>query len=400
VGGSGDPQQDRGVEDVGADDPARGETEGDDEPDGDERPAARRGHAQDEADSEAEHGRGDLVASRQLDGVALALDDPREEQGTREDEDAGDDQRDGDRDEDPRVDGVAVGGVQPVEHDHAPERARDRSDAEPNGDAHVDRALAQVAPAADRLGHRRVGQVGPDGHHRLDPEEQDQQRRHERAAAHAGGPDEHADAEAEEDQQRVHLDVEPALGLGRLGPAALAAGSRLRARLTADRRVAAVVERVVGKVVVVHVAPHVALRPSGEGVVLGDAAPLVVVDQGSVAAGARLLAADAGDPSVDAGQGALERGHLGVAAAVLGAPGPMGFVHLDPHGPALLEGPPRGKRFVEEHAGVDREDAGVGSDRGEQVDEDRLLLLKGAGQHQARVVALDGEGQRVPGLAL
>ena len=76
---------------------------------------------------------------------------------------------------------------------------------QPQRERNVDRALAEVPPAADRLGHRAVGQVGADGDHRLDPEHEDQQRRHERAAAHAGGADEDADAEAEEDQERVHV---------------------------------------------------------------------------------------------------------------------------------------------------------------------------------------------------
>ena len=74
----------------------------------------------------------------------------------------------------------------------------------------------------------------------------------------------------------------------------------------------------------------------------------------------RLLAPDAGDPGVRAGQRALERRHLGVAAAVGRAPGPASLLDLHVDAEALLEGPPGRQRLGEQHAGVDRDDAGVG----------------------------------------
>jgi hypothetical protein len=61
-----------------------------------------------------------------------------------------------------------------------------------------------VPPAADRLGHRRVREVRADRHDGLDAGHQDEQRGHQRAAAHAGDTDERAHAEAEEDDRRVH----------------------------------------------------------------------------------------------------------------------------------------------------------------------------------------------------
>jgi len=61
-----------------------------------------------------------------------------------------------------------------------------------------------MAPAAERLGDRAVRQVGADRHHRLDPDDQDQQRGHQRSAADAGQADQDADAEAEQDHQWVH----------------------------------------------------------------------------------------------------------------------------------------------------------------------------------------------------
>src|SRR3954464_3880965 len=61
-----------------------------------------------------------------------------------------------------------------------------------------------MAPAADGLGDRRVEDVGADRGGGLDPEDEDQQRRHQRAAAHAGHTDEYADAQSEKDDCRVH----------------------------------------------------------------------------------------------------------------------------------------------------------------------------------------------------
>src|SRR4051794_10964140 len=59
--------------------------------------------------------------------------------------------------------------------------------------------------------------------------------------------------------------VEAALDLVGPGPAALAVAAWARARLAADRGVAAIVQRVIRKIVLVDVAPYVALAPVGEG---------------------------------------------------------------------------------------------------------------------------------------
>ena len=64
------------------------------------------------------------------------------------------------------------------------------------------------------------------------------------------------------------LGVQAALGLAGAGPAALAPGARDGAVRAADRRVALVVERVVGQVVLGDVAPHVLVRPVRERVEL------------------------------------------------------------------------------------------------------------------------------------
>ena len=104
--------------------------------------------------------------------------------------------------------------------------------------------------------------------------------------------------------------VQPALGLGQAGPAALAAGAGCGARRAADRRVALVVQRVVRQVALVDPPPQVLLGPVEERVVLPDPALVVELDRLRVRARGRLLAADAGDPGVGAGQRALERGDL------------------------------------------------------------------------------------------
>src|SRR4029079_19238152 len=55
-----------------------------------------------------------------------------------------------------------------------------------------------------------------------------------------------------------------------------------------------------------------------------------------------------------------------------------------------LERLPGGERLGEEDARVDRHDAGIGREADELVDQHRLLLLEGAEQHEARMMALDG----------
>src|ERR1700748_1920638 len=105
-------------------------------------------------------------------------------------------------------------------------------------------------------------------------------------------------------------DVQAALGLRQPGPAALAAGAGRRARRAPDRVVALVVQRVVGQVALGDPLTHVLLRPIDERVVLPDPALVVELDRLGVRARRRLLAADAGDPGVRAGQRALERGDL------------------------------------------------------------------------------------------
>src|SRR3954469_541688 len=189
-------------------------------------------------------------------------------------------------------------------------------------------------------------------------------------------------------------DVQPALRLVGPRPAPRATVAGQRARRAADRRVALVVERVVGQVALVDAPPEVLLGPAHEGVVLPHRALLVPLDRLRVRPGRRLLAADPGDPRVGARERALERGDLGGAAALLRSGPRAGRVlDLDLHAEALLERAPGAQRLGEQHAGVDRDDARVGRQPDELVDEHRLLLLEGAEQDELRVVALDGLGE-------
>src|SRR4051812_39657301 len=105
--------------------------------------------------------------------------------------------------------------------------------------------------------------------------------------------------------------VEPALRLVGVGPAARASGiRRQRAVRAADRRVAAVVERVVRHVVAEQVVPHVALAPVRQRVRLPEPVPQVPVDLLGAAPRGCLLAPQTGDPAVDVRESALERRDL------------------------------------------------------------------------------------------
>src|SRR6266545_510100 len=99
-----------------------------------------------------------------------------------------------------------------------------------------------------------------------------------------------------------------ALGLARL--------DRTRARCATDGRVAAVVEGVIGNVVLAHVVPDLVLRPLGERVELHDRAVVVVdLDLADVRPRRPLVAAQARDPRVELGQVLVQRLDLAHVAA-------------------------------------------------------------------------------------
>ena len=65
------------------------------------------------------------------------------------------------------------------------------------------------------------------------------------------------------------------------------------------------------------------------------------------------------------------------------------LVHLDLDPVALLDLAPDVVGLGEENVGVEREDARVGSDREQHVEEHRLLALERAGERELRVEVLD-----------
>jgi hypothetical protein len=79
------------------------------------------------------------------------------------------------------------------EQERAGEGARDGSDAEPLHDAQVDGAASQVNEPSDRLHEETGHHVAGHRRERCHSEEEDQHRRHERTAAHAGEADDQPD---------------------------------------------------------------------------------------------------------------------------------------------------------------------------------------------------------------
>ena len=87
----------------------------------------------------------------------------------------------------------------------AEEGGRDRADHHPADQPQVDRPGAEVDERADRAHHERGDEVAGDRGRRRDPEQQDQHRRHQGAAAGAGHADEQADDRAAENDVRVDV---------------------------------------------------------------------------------------------------------------------------------------------------------------------------------------------------
>src|SRR5439155_21721733 len=113
------------------------------------------------------------------------------------------------------------------------------------------------------------------------------------------------------------------------GALVLGAGDRPRTRDAADRRVARVVQRVVRDLVDVDVRLHALGVPVDDRLDLPDAVALGPLDLLRVGARQGLLAADAGDPGVVAGQRALERLDLADPAAAVRVGLPQAIRRID-----------------------------------------------------------------------
>src|SRR5437763_11613726 len=142
--------------------------------------------------------------------------------------------------------------------------------------------------------------------------------------------------------------VNPALDLVRAGPASVAAGAGPGAGGAADRGISLVVQRVVGELVLVDVAPQVLLAPVGQRIHLPDSALLVTLELGRRRPRGGLLPANAGDPGVYVVQRPLQGVDLDLAAAALERPrllGAAGLEHLHPQAEPVLELLPGGQRL-------------------------------------------------------
>ncbi len=161
-------------------------------------------------------------------------------------------------------------------------------------------------------------------------------------------------------------------------------------------------ERVDRQVALLDVGVDGGLRPVGERVRLPELVALVPAELLRVRPGGGLLAPHAGDPAVEAGECVAERADLADRAAEGRvrrpqrvavdrglAPERRALVHLDLDPVALLHLPPDVVGLGEEHVGVEREDARVGLDREQHVEQHRLFPLEGAGERELRVEVLD-----------
>ena len=96
-----------------------------------------------------------------------------------------------------------------LEQEGPAERGGDRSGAQPPDQAEVHGAVVQVHTGTERL-HRQCGdEVARYRRERLDPEPQDEDRGHERAATHSGEADDEPDTQAREGDPPVHCSDPP-----------------------------------------------------------------------------------------------------------------------------------------------------------------------------------------------
>ena len=201
-----DPQERGGVEDVGADDLRHRQRVDEHHHEPEERAAADRGEADDEAEHGADRDGEHAVAIREQKRRVRGLDAARDKR-LDEEPDAARDER--------RADGVALDRLRAravvvldqCRDPDAEQRQRAGAEEHPERQASVHGAEPAVAHGAERLEDRTVDDVGADGVRRLETEENHEDRRHQRAAAHAGEPDDRADQQAGEGELPGHGDT-------------------------------------------------------------------------------------------------------------------------------------------------------------------------------------------------
>ena len=200
---AGDPEERGRVEDVGADDLRHRQRIDEHHHEPEERAAADRRQADDEAEDRADDHREHLVAPAEDERPVVRLDAARDER-LREEAETARDERAADGVALDRLRAVAVVVLDQGRDADAGERERARAEEHPERQPRVHGAEPAVADRAERLEDRAVQDVGADGVRRLEAEEDDEDRRHQRAAAHAGEADDRADQQARERELPGH----------------------------------------------------------------------------------------------------------------------------------------------------------------------------------------------------
>src|SRR5438105_4125251 len=190
------------------------------------------------------------------------------------------------------------------------------------------------------------------------------------------------------DQRRI--DVDTALELVRAGPAArtlvLARPDGARAGNAPDGRIAPIVQRVVRNLVDVDVGVDALGVPVGERLDLENAVAIAPLDLLRTDSRRALLAPDARDPRVVAGERSFERLDLADVAAAVGVGLPEAVDRIDGSERAKLQAvaldePVAGLvRLREEHLRVELDDVDVEPELGDHVHEHGALALPGAGE--------------------
>ena len=126
----------------------------------------------------------------------------RHDRAAEHQHECGHEQRDAEYQRDQAARGVAVE-IEVRQHRQRDQRGRDAAARQPPDHAPVDAARVAVHQAAAGLGGGGIEQVGADGRRRMNAKHQDQDRRHQRAAADAGHAHEQANGEPRKGIKRI-----------------------------------------------------------------------------------------------------------------------------------------------------------------------------------------------------
>src|SRR5439155_24646324 len=136
----------------------------------------------DEASEHADENRGEPIAATEHDELLTAA-TPDEALGNEAE--AAAQQRRPEHTSRHRVDPPAVAVPEPGREPDPEERHRCAPEEHPTGEARLDVAQAALPDRSDRLEDRAVGDVRPDRQRGLEAEQDDEDRGHQRAAAHS-----------------------------------------------------------------------------------------------------------------------------------------------------------------------------------------------------------------------